>query len=641
MGVLDGQAVSASVTNPAFIDANNDDSAVGKYTLANTEAVSGDTIDNIQREHNSAAYFMGKAVNTSKTDLPAWTQNEVGTASDNLVERGDALTQRFEGLLGHTHDGVDGNGPQIAAGTLVSVPLRGYVRQGVDVSGVTGASSVVTTDFAGQLPGGGVASEGVVTDAPENKVLIRQAAGSEEGDVFEDADGDIVFGRLTESVGVWTLSYFVNKAGVETAYSFAVASDVRYYYQEIFNPLGGSAPVFSEFANIPSDNATADVITATQTLQGKVLLSSAAPPAIASSGALGTVNATVALSDHTHEGLHSISATGEPQLVGDVTLSAAGGTTLTQSGQDIEIESVALTSATPEVIASVSSVGVGTESARSDHTHEGVHAVLLSGEADITGDVTLAVSGGLSAVQAGSTITFSAPSLASTSPEDVGSSASIGVGTTSARADHVHRGLHSIAKNGASQLFGDVTLTGSGAVTLTQTGQDIEIFGSGAIGVQEVPAGVVNGVNGTFGPLTSTPSTPDSLLVFIDFVAVPTSAYSIVGNSIVFGAGWIPATGQTVYTYYLTSGAPIPAPVPSGSFQLEYRTITSGEIAAGQLTLGATPANGAFVVVDLIGGSAQEYPTDFTVAGAILSWSGLGLSSLLVAGSKLRIHYFT
>lgn len=641
MGVLDGQAVSASVTNPAFIDANQDDTGVGKYTLANLEAVSGSTVDNIQREHNSAASFMGKTINSAKDDLPAWTQNEVGTASDNLVERGDALTQRFEGILGHNHDGTDGNGPNIPAANISLVPLKGFVIQGTDIVGVTGSSSDVSASFSGQTPGGGVSAEGVVTTAPENKVLVRQSSGPEADDVFEDADGDIVYARLTESTGVWTLSYYVNKSGVETPYSFATASGVRYYYQEIFNPLGGSAPVFSEFANIPSDNATADVITATQALQGKVLLSSSAPPAIASTGALGTVNATVALSDHTHEGLHSVSATGEPQLVGDVTLSASGGTTLTQSGQDIEISSVALTSATPEAIASASSVGVSTDSARADHTHEGVHAVLLSGEPNITGDVTIAVSDGASASQVGSTITISAPALSSTSPEDVGSSASIGVGTTSARADHVHRGLHSISKNGDAQLFGDVTLTGSGAVVLTQSGQDIEINGLGAIGVQEVPAGVVNGVNATFGPLTSTPSTTESLLVFIDFVAVPKTAYSLAGNSIVFGAGWIPVTGQTVYAYYLTSGAPIPAPVPSGTFQLEYRTLTSGEIAAGQLTLGATPANGAFVVVDLIGGSAQEYPTDFTVAGAVLSWSGLGLSSLLVAGSKLRVQYFT
>jgi len=475
MGVLDGQAVSAGVTNPAFIDANADDTGVGKYTLANTEAVSGATVDNVQAEANSAASFMGKSLNSAKDDLPAWTTSVVGSASDPLFDRADALTERFVAATGHTHDGTDGEGPQILAANLDAVPLKGYVAQGTNFSTGTGSSVIVTGIMTGKTPGGSTVAEGVVTTGAYNRVIMRQATGAEAGDAFTDALGNEVYGRLTEAAGVWTISFFTDVSGVETAYTFASSASSRWYYQEIFNPMGGNAPVFSEFASIPSDNATADVIPATTTLQGKVSLSASAPGAIASTGSAGTATASVANADHTHEGLHSIAKSGDPQIKGDATLSASGGVTLTQSLNDIQISGPALASTAPSAVGSANSVGTGTTSARADHVHEGVHSVGLSGDPDLYGDVTLAASGGTSAVQAGQTITFSSPALTTNAPSDVGSTAAVGTGTASAREDHVHRGVTSVAKNGSSQLFGNVTLSAGSGITINQVAQDIQI----------------------------------------------------------------------------------------------------------------------------------------------------------------------
>lgn len=473
-GVLDGQAVSASVTNPAFLDANGDDTGVGKITLANTDPVSGATVDSLQKEHNSAASFMGKTLNSAKDDLPAWATSVVGTGSDSLFDRADALTERFDATTGHSHDGTAGEGPKILAVNLNAVPLRGFVLQGADIIGVTGSSSDVSSSFSGKTPGGSAFVEGVVTAAPENKVIVRQASGVDEDTEFHDAFGNHVYARLTEAVGVWTLSYYSSIAGVETPYSFAVASDVRYYYQEIFNPLGGNAPVYSEFAAIPSDNATADILTATTTLQGKVQLATTAQP-VGSSSSAGTANASVANENHTHAGVHSVAKSGDTPLLGDVTLTGSNGTTLTQVGQNIDISSPALATATPSAIASTGSAGSATTTSKSDHTHEGVHAVAASGNPNITGDVTIGVSGGAGISQAGSTITISAPALTSSAAADVGSSGSAGVSTDSARADHVHRGVTSVSKNGSSQLFGNVTLSAGSNVTLTQASQDIAI----------------------------------------------------------------------------------------------------------------------------------------------------------------------
>ena len=76
----------------------------------------------------------------------------------------------------------------------------------------------------------------------------------------------------------------------------------------------------------------------------------------------------------------------------------------------------------------------------------------------------------------------------------------------------------------------------------------------------------------------------------------------------------------------------------AGAFHTEYRTISSGEASAKQLTLAATPTN--FVGMDIISGCAQQLSVDFSVTTNVLSWSGLALDGILTAGDVLRIEYF-
>lgn len=78
----------------------------------------------------------------------------------------------------------------------------------------------------------------------------------------------------------------------------------------------------------------------------------------------------------------------------------------------------------------------------------------------------------------------------------------------------------------------------------------------------------------------------------------------------------------------------------TGSEQVYYWTITSGEALAKSLTLPVLPADGDEVKVDWINVGPQAYGTDFTVTGTTLSWSGLGMDTEgLAAGDKLRIFY--
>lgn len=70
-------------------------------------------------------------------------------------------------------------------------------------------------------------------------------------------------------------------------------------------------------------------------------------------------------------------------------------------------------------------------------------------------------------------------SLSSSAPPAIAASSSAGTATTASRSDHTHEGLHSISKSGSAQIKGDATFTSSGAITLTQSGSNIDIGGTG------------------------------------------------------------------------------------------------------------------------------------------------------------------
>lgn len=77
------------------------------------------------------------------------------------------------------------------------------------------------------------------------------------------------------------------------------------------------------------------------------------------------------------------------------------------------------------------------------------------------------------------------------------------------------------------------------------------------------------------------------------------------------------------------------ASVPS--LAVQYLELSEDDVQAKAVTLPHTPIGA--VAVDMIGGAAQALGDDFTVSGAVLSWAGLGMDGILVAGDKLRVFY--
>ena len=161
--------------------------------------------------------------------------------------------------------------------------------------------------------------------------------------------------------------------------------------------------------------------------------------------------------------------------------------------------------------------------------------------------------------------------------------------------------------------------------------------GGAAVGYQEILSGTVNGINTTFGPLTFNPSTELSMIVFVDGLALNDTEWSYTAPNVILSVA--PTAGQSVFVYYLRSGTTSPAPVISGIWKTEFRTISVGEASAKQLSLSQTPAAVTEVMLDLIGGGAQFYGDDYTVSGTTLSWNGLGLDGILGSGDKIRIGY--
>jgi len=269
MGISDGQPVDAANSNPAWLDANADDQAIGKIDFVNTEAPSGPNVINIQREVNSLNSFLGRIAGSIYNALPSWLNSQVGTGSDNVFDRADALTERFDGTTGHTHTGSTGEGPRLTDASITT-PFQGFPQEALALTGVTGGSTDVSTEFAAKEPSTGTSVKGVPSTAPYNEVMLLNTSTQ---DYYEDGSGNRVYGRLTNSGGLggtWTLTYYSRVAGVETAYSFSGSNDVSLYYQELFHPLESARPVYSQQFFVPSDNATADILDASLTQSGKV-----------------------------------------------------------------------------------------------------------------------------------------------------------------------------------------------------------------------------------------------------------------------------------------------------------------------------------------------------------------------------------
>lgn len=357
MGVLDGQPVNQAITNPAFINKNQDDTMPNKLTFS--RALSGATIADIQQAVNNIYLASGVSESTTGTayTAPAQTIN----VGDNYQLALSKLARKFDPATGHKHTGASGDAPPISAGDISGAPLLQFIVTGSTITPVTGGSTDVSILMAGKTGSTGPTVVGVVTTPPYNRVFLAYGSGANGTDEVVDSSGNIVYGRLTKSGGVWTVTYYTLVAGIENPYSFPTAVDLAWFYRELFNPLLTTPhyePIFELW----------------------------------------------------YKGVKTLAASGGTPLFGDVRIAGTGGgVSVTQSGNTILIAAGSnLSSDTPQDVGSANAPGSATGASRADHVHRGVHSLAVTGNSPLYGDAILIAGTGVQLSQVGQNITIAA-----------------------------------------------------------------------------------------------------------------------------------------------------------------------------------------------------------------------------------------
>lgn len=293
MSVTNGQTANQTTFNNAFLSRTADTSTIGKITLNNTaDVLSGPMITNIQRYVNELAAVVG-VVGEGDSSALIYTSNNYLVNGESHKQSISRLDTAFDTSTGHDHDGA--NSKAIDAANLDNLNYFRADWFGIQVSGVSGTSFDISSDMSGKVPGGGDTAAGVATTSPHNRCEIRNATTET---YIEDGEGQRVYGRITESAGVWTISFYTNEAGVETAHNLSL-QDLAIAFKEVFTL--GTLPTFSaESGILGSFDLTADLAYATTTLAGKILLSSTAPADLGPAASIGSLT-TAARADHVHK----------------------------------------------------------------------------------------------------------------------------------------------------------------------------------------------------------------------------------------------------------------------------------------------------------------------------------------------------
>lgn len=173
-GVTDGQAVSAAVTNPAFIIKNADDNMPNNLGFTSTDPTQGSSVTKTQRFLNAVSSFLGVATSAVYNVIPSWTSNVVGASTDAIFTRVNLITALFKGSGGHEHTGADGDGPVIGAsgGGTGQTSLQAAIDALASAGGAPSANQVLGYDGTHWVPsnssggGGGSLSWVEAANAP-------------------------------------------------------------------------------------------------------------------------------------------------------------------------------------------------------------------------------------------------------------------------------------------------------------------------------------------------------------------------------------------------------------------------------------------------------------------------------------------
>jgi len=107
MSVSFKSGVTSANVNAALMSRTVNTDTLGQVDLLNVDAASGGTIANIQRCLNSYASFIGATTSLAFDDTPTWGSNELGTATDTLKARIEAIDAEFADLTQYIVDATE------------------------------------------------------------------------------------------------------------------------------------------------------------------------------------------------------------------------------------------------------------------------------------------------------------------------------------------------------------------------------------------------------------------------------------------------------------------------------------------------------------------------------------------------------
>lgn len=200
----------------------------------------------------------------------------------------------------------------------------------------------------------------------------------------------------------------------------------------------------------------------------------------------------------------------------------------------------ALTSTAPQSVGTVNTLGTSTEAARADH----VHAHGAQGGGTLHAEATTSTPGFMSAADKTKLNAYPAdpsgfPVLSSTVPAAVAAAGAVGVGTTAARADHVHAHgdqsggtLHALATTSVAGFLSNTDKAKLDAYPATPAG--LPASGITQLRMQR-SYGIGSYTDVTYAVLDDTLAGGDSGVLAIDFGALSGSANANIGIAANFG----------------------------------------------------------------------------------------------------------
>ena len=256
------------------------------------------------------------------------------------------------------------------------------------------------------------------------------------------------------------------------------------------------------------------------------------PANVGASAVIGT-SGSVPHADHVHAGVHGVFTEPNSVLTGNIALVGGTNISVTQSSGSLTINNtmaaggVVFDTASPFDIGSLASVGTSGSPPHADHVHRGIRSIFVEPNSGQFGDIALVGQNGMTItqssgsfsfnqdltgyVQTSRTISTTAPlagggdlssnltlSISQAShttdgflsaadwtifndkqsnltpfqtdyPIDIGSSASIGSSGSVPHSDHVHRGVAGLFTSPNDAIFGTISLSGTGDITVAQS----------------------------------------------------------------------------------------------------------------------------------------------------------------------------